>query len=73
VKIERRWRDHGTGLSKSSVAKAINEAVSFGILVREKYKSGSGRDLSSRYAINWDRVQEYDSARRQGVSKRRTA
>jgi hypothetical protein len=37
-------------------------------------ESGSGRDLSSLYAINWDRVQEYDWARAgKMVSKRRTA
>ena len=36
LKIKRRWRDHGTGLSKSSVAEAINEAVRSGILVRRK-------------------------------------
>jgi hypothetical protein len=75
VKFKRRWRDKGTGLRKSSVAKAINEALKSGILVRQKNKSGSGRDLSSLYGINWDRVQEYDRQRQKGltwVSTRRT-
>jgi hypothetical protein len=72
VKIKRRWRDYGTGLSKSSVAKAINEALKSGILVRQKNKSGRGRDLSSLYAIDWDRVQEYDWQRRKRVSTMRT-
>ncbi len=64
TRLQRRWRDYGTGLSKSSVAEAINEALQSGILVRERHKSGAGRDLSSFYAINWDRVQEYDWERR---------
>jgi hypothetical protein len=72
VKIKRRWRDKGTGLSKSSVAKAINEALKLGILIREQQKSIRGRSLSSHYAIDWDRVQEYDWQRRKGVSTRRT-
>jgi hypothetical protein len=63
-RIGRLWRDRGTGLSKSSVAEAIKEAVGTGILVHERRKSGHGRDLSSGYAINWDRVQEYDWRRR---------
>lgn len=65
-RIECRWRDHGTGLSKSSVAKAINEAVQVGILVHERSKTMRGRDLSSGYGIDWDRVQEYDWQRRKG-------
>jgi hypothetical protein len=75
VKINRRWRDYGTGLSKSSVAKAINEALQSGILVRERHKSAAGRDLPSFYAIDWDRVQEVDWERRKSlksVSRRRT-
>jgi hypothetical protein len=64
VRVKRRWRDYGTGLSKSSVAAAIKEAVQSGILVRQHNKSGAGRDLASLYAINWDRVQEFDVARR---------
>jgi hypothetical protein len=58
------WRDYGTGVSKSTVAAAIKEALQSGILVREHHKSSAGRDLPSYYAIDWDRVQEYDSLRR---------
>jgi hypothetical protein len=72
VKIKRRWRDYGTVLSKSSVAEAIKEALESGILVRKRRRSSSGRDLSSLYAINWDRVQEYDWQRSKKVSIRRT-
>ena len=38
-RLKRRWRDYGTGLSKSSVAAAILEAVQSGILVHERRKS----------------------------------
>ena len=75
LRIKRGWRDRGTGLCKSSVAKAIKEALQSGILVREHQHSERGRDLSSLYAIDWDRVQEYDWERRKGpkkVSKLRT-
>jgi hypothetical protein len=75
LRIKRGWRDRGTGLSKSSVAQAIKEALQSGILVREHQHSERGRDLSSLYAIDWDRVQEYDWERRKGpkkVSKLRT-
>jgi predicted transcriptional regulator len=54
-------------LSKSSVAKAINEALQSGILVRTRWKSATGRDLPSLYAIDWDLVQEYDWKRRKGL------
>ena len=65
-RIKRRRIDFGTGLSKSSVSKAVNEAIGSGILVRETQKSANGRDLPSGYGINWDRVQENDWARRKG-------
>jgi hypothetical protein len=65
TRLQRRWRDYGTGLSKSSVAEAINEALQSRILVRERHKSAAGRDLPSYYAIDWDRVQEFDWQRRQ--------
>jgi len=45
----------GTGLSKSSAAAAINEAVQQGILER-RHRTQQGRDLASHYAINWERV-----------------
>jgi len=64
VRLKRQWRDYGTGLSKSSVAEAINEGLQSGILVREHHKSAAGRDLPSYYAIDWDLVQEYDWQRR---------
>jgi len=67
VRIKRRYRDHGTGLAKSSVAEAIKEAVQTGVLVHERQKNSSGRDLPSQYAINWDKVQEYDWMRRKGL------
>ena len=67
--VKRRRRDYGTGLSKSSVAEAINEAIGVGILVRERNKSSAGRDLSSLYAIDWDRVQQYDWERRKGLKQ----
>jgi len=64
VRIESRWRDYGTGLSKSSVAAAIKEGLQSGILVQEHQKTHSGRDLPSLYAIDWDLVQECDWRRR---------
>jgi hypothetical protein len=70
VRLRRRWRDYGTGLSKSSVADAINEALHSGILVRERHQSEAGRDLPSYYAIDWDRVQEYDWLRRKNRARR---
>lgn len=62
----RRRRDDGTGLSKSSVAEAIKEAVRSGILVHKRSHTLAGRSQSSHYAINWDRVQNYDGERRRG-------
>ena len=70
VKIKRRRRDFGTGLSRSSAAEAINQALGSGILARERRKSSTGRDLSSAYGINWDRVQEFDWQRRKGLTGR---
>lgn len=68
-RVKRRRRDYGTGLSKSSVAEAINEAIGVGILVRARHKSSAGRDLPSQFAIDWDRVQEYDWQRRKGLKQ----
>lgn len=68
-RVKRRRRDYGTGLCKSSVTKATNEAIRLGILVRERRKSHTGRDLASLFAINWDRVQEYDRERRKGLKR----
>ena len=67
VRLKRGYRDYGTGLSKSSVAEAIKEALRSEILVRERHQSMTGRDLASLYAIDWDRVQEYDWRRRKGL------
>ena len=38
VRVKDRWQDHGTGLTKSSVAEAINEAIKAGIVIRERRK-----------------------------------
>lgn len=64
LRLRRRRRDFGTGLSKSSLAAAIKEAVRSGIVVQRRNKSGAGRDLASLYAIDWDLVQQLDWARR---------
>jgi hypothetical protein len=68
-RIKRRWRDRGTGLSKSSVTEAIKEAIDAGILVRERQRTATGRDVSSAFAIDWDRVQQYDWERRKGLNQ----
>ena len=52
VRSGRQWRDHGTGLSNSSAAEAINEAIKAGILVRKRQTSTKGRDLASLYGID---------------------
>jgi hypothetical protein len=64
VRMKRGWRDYGTGLSKSTAAAAIKEALRTGVLMRERHKSAAGRDLASFYAINWDTVQKWDGLRR---------
>ena len=69
TRVNRRWRDYGTGLIKSSVAEAIKEAIQSGILVREHHRSANGCDLASLYGIDWDRVQEYDWQRRKNRRK----
>jgi hypothetical protein len=63
----RLWVNPGTGLSKSSVAEATNEAIHVGILVRKKCSTEAGRSISSLYAIDWDRVQQFDWERRKGL------
>jgi hypothetical protein len=75
MRFKRGWRDYGTGLGRSSVPEAIKEAIQSGILVRQHHKSGRGKDMSNLYAIDWDRVQEYDWQRRKSrkmVSRKRT-
>jgi len=75
VRTKRGWRDYGTGLSKSSVAAGIQEALQSGILFQKREKSSTGRDLPSLYAIDWDRVREDERHRRHRathVSKQRT-
>ena len=69
MRLKRRWRDYGTGLSKNSVIGAVHEALQSGILVRQHVKSSAGRDLPNLYAIDWDRVQEYDWQRRRDRKK----
>jgi hypothetical protein len=69
VRVRRRWRDYETGLSKSSVAAAIKEALASGILVQQRNKSATGRDLPSLCAIKWDRVQELDWATRRNLKR----
>ena len=64
VRVKDRWRDHGTGLTKSSVAEAINEAIAAGIVIRQRGKGSTGGDYASLYAIDWDRVLELDWIRR---------
>jgi hypothetical protein len=68
VRTKRRWRDYGTGLSKSSAAAAIHEALASGVLVRQRNRNWAGRDLPSLYAINWDVVQQYEAERQKGRS-----
>jgi hypothetical protein len=70
VRLKYRNRDFGSGLSKSAVANAINEAIDAGVLLQERCKSAGGRDLSSVYAINWDQVHEFDRLRRKGRTRR---
>lgn len=60
------FRDYGTGLSKSSVAEAVNEAIAEGILLRQRQKSSVGRDLGSLYGI---RIRELDWWRAKGKKK----
>ena len=49
---------YSTGLSKRSIAKAINEAERAGIIDRHCRQGGKdGRALPSVYAIDWSRVQ----------------
>jgi hypothetical protein len=69
VRLKYRNRDFGTGLSKSAVAEAIKEAIRSGVLLQKRRKSDAGRDLASLYAINWDRVQEFERLRRKGRKK----
>ena len=69
VRLKKCWQDYGTGLSKSSAAAAINEAIRSGFLVRQRNRSSSGRDLSSLYAVDWDRVQEADWTRRKRLKR----
>jgi hypothetical protein len=49
--------DGGTGLSKSSITDAINEAIDTGILIR-KVRKRDREDLPSMYGINWETVDE---------------
>lgn len=70
VRIKRKWRDYGTGLSKSSVAGALNEAERVGVLVRQRGRRGANnRSMASKYGINWRQVREWDALR---MSSRRT-
>jgi hypothetical protein len=63
---KRFYSDYGTGLSKSSVAAAIREAISVDILIRHRRQSSAGKDLPSVYGINWKRVRELDHRRKKG-------
>jgi hypothetical protein len=45
-----------TGLSKSSVTDALNEAIEKGIILRKKRSGYQGNGLTSRYAVNWEKV-----------------
>jgi hypothetical protein len=51
-------RDGGTGLSKSSVTDAINEAIAKGILERKKRASRRAKAMPSVYGVNWQKVFE---------------
>jgi len=46
--------DGGTGLAKSSLAAAINEAASLGILRRTRREGRDGRTLATSYGIDWE-------------------
>lgn len=48
-----------TGLSKSSVAEAVNEAIAVGVIERRARKSSKGGSLASVYRINWDTAREW--------------
>jgi hypothetical protein len=54
----------GTGLSRSSVVKAIYDAVESGLLRRERRQASNGGDLSTEYWIDWDKVTEMARVRR---------
>ena len=54
----------GTGLSRSSVVKAINDAVNSGLLRRERRQASNGGDLSTEYGIAWEKVAERARVRR---------
>lgn len=69
VQVKGKSLKRGTGLSKSSVAKAVNEAVNSGIVLRQPRQSTKGRDLSSLYGIDWDMVQYRDWERRKGLDR----
>jgi hypothetical protein len=52
------YSDAGTGLSKSSVTDALNEAIEKGIILRKRRSGWQGEGLASRYAVNWEEVFE---------------
>jgi hypothetical protein len=54
-----------TGLSKSTVASAIKEAIAAGILERRKHRAPHHGDLPSLYRLNWHGLVESAKARKQ--------
>jgi hypothetical protein len=62
--------DGGTGLSKSSVTDAINEAIEKGIIRRRKQSNWQGKALPSLYAVCWERVFQLAEERKKRGSKR---
>lgn len=68
LRTKRRWRDHGTGLGRTSAYEAIKEAETIGILVRQR-RNIKGKDVASLYGIEWDRVQELDRQRQKNLGQ----
>lgn len=70
LRTKRGRRDYGTGLAKSSVAAAINDAVRAGVLRREQRTGTDGRTIASVYEINWAKVREWNTSRHKARGSR---
>jgi hypothetical protein len=58
VPISLRQMVAGTGLSKTAVVSAVQDATAVGILGHERHRKGTFGTLSSQYAINWQATVE---------------
>ena len=54
VPISLRQMVAGTGLSKTAVVSAVQDATAAGILRHQRHRKGTFGTLSSRYAVNWE-------------------